>query len=73
MGSQIPLLIIDRRGVSIMSTFFTNRRGETLKARDSFEKIRDIRKRLRTSGSVSGIAGIVSGIFTGSVSGKYLK
>ena len=56
-----------------MSTLFTNRRGDTLKARDALEKIRDIRKELRTSGSVSGIAGIVSGIFTGSVSGKYLK
>jgi hypothetical protein len=56
-----------------MSTLFTNRRGDTLKARDALEKIRDIRKRLRTSGSVSGIAGIVSGIFTGSVLGKYLK
>ena len=73
MGSQIPLLIIDRRGVSIMSTLFMNRRGETLKASDALEKIRDIRKELRTPGSVSGIAGIVSGIFTGSVPGKFVK
>ena len=33
MGFQIPLLVIDRRGVSIMSGVIPNRRGGTLKGR----------------------------------------
>src|SRR3954462_6243336 len=31
MGIQVPLLVIDRRRVSVMSTLFSNRRGRTLK------------------------------------------
>ena len=30
MGFQVPLLVIDRRRVSIMSTLFSNRRVRTL-------------------------------------------
>ena len=33
---QIPLLTIDRRGVSIMSTLFTNRRVTHLRFVDAF-------------------------------------
>ena len=38
---QIPLLTIDRRGVSIMSTLFTNRRVTHLRFIDAFEWIRN--------------------------------
>ena len=31
MGIQVPLLVIDRRRVSVMSTLFSNRRVRTLK------------------------------------------
>ena len=31
MGIQVPLLVIDRRCVSVMSTLFSNRRVRTLK------------------------------------------
>ena len=31
MGIQVPLLVIDRRHVSVMSTLFSNRRVRTLK------------------------------------------
>ena len=31
MGIQVPLLVIDRRRVSVMSTLFSNRRVCTLK------------------------------------------
>jgi hypothetical protein len=41
MGLQIPLMIIDRKGVSIMSTLFTNRRVTHLKFIDAFEWIRN--------------------------------
>jgi len=41
MDLQIPLMIIDRRGVSIMSTLFTNRRVTHLKFVDVFEWIRN--------------------------------
>ena len=34
---QVPLLIIDRRGVSIMSALFTNRRVTHLRFDDAFE------------------------------------
>ena len=30
MGIQVPLLVIDRRHVSVMSTLFSNRRVRTL-------------------------------------------
>ena len=30
MGIQVPLLVIDRRSVSVMSTLFSNRRVRTL-------------------------------------------
>ena len=30
MGIQVPLLVIDRRFVSVMSTLFSNRRVRTL-------------------------------------------
>ena len=30
MGIQVPLLVIDRRRVSVMSTLFSNRRVRTL-------------------------------------------
>jgi hypothetical protein len=36
MDFQIPLMIIDRRGVSIMSTLFTNRRVTHLRFADAF-------------------------------------
>ena len=39
---QIPLLIIDRRGVSIMSILFANRRVTHLRFDDAFERIRNI-------------------------------
>jgi hypothetical protein len=39
---QVPLLTIDRRGVSIMSTLFTNRRVTHLRFDDAFERIRNI-------------------------------
>ena len=42
MDIQVPLLTIDRRGVSIMSTLFTNRRVTHLRFVDAFEKIRNI-------------------------------
>ena len=41
MDLQIPLMIIDRRGVSIMSTLFTNRRVTHLRFVDAFEWIRN--------------------------------
>ena len=41
---QIPLLIIDRRGVSIMSILFANRRVTHLRFDDAFERIRNIRE-----------------------------
>ena len=31
MGIQVPLLVIDRRRVSVMSTLFSNHRVRTLK------------------------------------------
>src|SRR3954467_1591708 len=34
MGIQVPLLVIDRRRVSVMSTLFSNRRVRTLKVFD---------------------------------------
>ena len=34
MGIQVPLLVIDRRCVSVMSTLFSNRRVRTLKHYD---------------------------------------
>jgi hypothetical protein len=40
MDFQIPLMIIDRRGVSIMSTLFTNHRVTHLKFAVVFEWIR---------------------------------
>jgi hypothetical protein len=40
MDFQIPLMIIDRRGVSIMSTLFTNRRVTHLRFAVVFEWIR---------------------------------
>jgi hypothetical protein len=40
MDFQIPLMIIDRRGVSIMSTLFTNRRVTHLRFAVIFEWIR---------------------------------
>jgi hypothetical protein len=40
MDFQIPLMIIDRRGVSIMSTLFTNRRVTHLRFVVVFEWIR---------------------------------
>ena len=39
---QIPLLIIDRRGVSIMYVLFANRRVTHLKFDGAFERIRNI-------------------------------
>ena len=39
---QIPLLTIDQRGVSIMSTLFTNRRVTHLRFANAFEKIQNI-------------------------------
>ena len=36
MGIQIPLLVIDRRFVSVMSTLFSNRRVRTLNDDDSY-------------------------------------
>ena len=39
---QVPLMIIDRRDVSIMSALFTNRRVTHLRFVDAFEKIRNI-------------------------------
>jgi hypothetical protein len=36
MNFQIPLMIIDRRGVSIMSTLFMNRRVTHLRFTDVF-------------------------------------
>ena len=41
MDLQIPLLIIDLRGVSIMSILFTNRRVTHLRFIDAFEWIRN--------------------------------
>ena len=41
MDFQIPLMIIDQRGVSIMSTLFTNRRVTHLRFVDAFEWIRN--------------------------------
>ena len=41
MDLQIPLMIIDRRGVSIMSALFTNRRVTHLRYDEAFEWIRD--------------------------------
>jgi hypothetical protein len=38
---QIPLMIIDQRGVSIMSTLFTNRRVPHLRFVDAFEWIQN--------------------------------
>jgi hypothetical protein len=40
MDFQIPLMIIDRRGVSIMSTLFTDRRVTHLRFTVVFEWIR---------------------------------
>jgi hypothetical protein len=40
MDFQIPLIIIDRKGVSIMSTLFTNRRVTHLRFAVVFEWIR---------------------------------
>ena len=34
MGIQVPLLVIDRRRVSVMSTLFLNRRVRTLQRYD---------------------------------------
>ena len=42
MDLQIPLLVIDQRGVSIMSTLFTNRRVIHLRFDDAFERIQNI-------------------------------
>ena len=39
---QVPLLTIDRRGVLIMSTLFTNRRVTHLRFDDAFERIQNI-------------------------------
>jgi len=39
---QVPLLTIDRRGVSIMSALFTNRRVTHLRFADTIERIRNI-------------------------------
>ena len=39
---QIPLLIIDRRGVSIMSILFANHRVTHFRFVDAFERIRNI-------------------------------
>ena len=36
MGIQVPLLVIDRRCVSIMSTLFSNRRVRTLNVTMTF-------------------------------------
>ena len=41
MDLQIPLMIIDRRSVSIMSTLFMNRRVTHLRFVDTFEWIRN--------------------------------
>jgi hypothetical protein len=41
MNLQIPLMIIDRRSVSIMSILFTNRRVTLLKFVDALECIRN--------------------------------
>ena len=41
MDHQIPLMIIDQRGVSVMSTLFTNRRVTHLRFIDAFEWIRN--------------------------------
>jgi hypothetical protein len=41
MDLQIPLIIIDWRNVSIMSTSFTNRRVTHLRFVDAFEWIRN--------------------------------
>ena len=38
---QIPLMTIDQRGVSIMSTLFTNRRVTHLRYDEAFEWIRN--------------------------------
>ena len=45
MDIQVPLMIIDRRGVSIMSALFTNRRVTHLKFVEAFEWIRNIREK----------------------------
>jgi hypothetical protein len=41
MDLQIPLMIIDLRGVSVMSSLFTNRRVTHLRFIDAFEWIRN--------------------------------
>jgi hypothetical protein len=41
MDLQIPLMIIDLRGVSVMSILFTNRRVTHLRFIDAFEWIRN--------------------------------
>ena len=41
MDHQIPLMIIDQRGVSVMYTLFTNRRVTHLRFVDAFEWIRN--------------------------------
>jgi hypothetical protein len=41
MDLQIPLMIIDRRRVSVMSILFTNRRVTHLRFIDAFEWIRN--------------------------------
>ena len=54
MDLQIPLLIIDRRSVSIMSTLFTNRRVTHLRFVDAFDKIRNIGEYFASTGILSG-------------------
>ena len=49
MGFQIPLLVIDRRGVTIMSGVIPNRRVAHLRVGDGFIKIGYKEKNRRTS------------------------
>ena len=42
MGIQVPLLVIDRRHVSVMSTLFSNRRVRTLKVSMTLELLLEL-------------------------------
>jgi len=61
---QIPLLTIDRRGVSIMSILFTNRRVTHLRYVESFEWIKVSEKKSAKTGVILSNTGtgIVSGV-----------
>ena len=62
MDIQVPLMIIDRRGVSIMSILFANRRVTHLRFDDAFER-RISENTLDSTEIVSGKFEIAQGVF----------